>query len=349
VRKHVSAFANSIGGFFIVGASRAGKTGSWQIDPVEFGGDEPGPWFSKVIRNNLSPVPRYDVKEWTQDEKRVAVVNVDPVAEPPCMTGSGDVFIRVSGESVKVVDPSVLGGLFERGRARTLGAEAEALRATDLTEAEFLFAFEDPSFLRLRVALAPTGRAEDIAARLFSEPFGDALLAAAAQLPREPLIPYNGPSDFLFEPKQDALTVREYHAAVNPQRWALRAGWDGSVAAYLDVIPETSGEGSVPASDVFAEAVRPAVEAATELADKLGGYGRAHVALRLFARSFRLTSARGRPAGRVRAELIPGPEGLRPLQAWTDSDGRLADDQYDRMERELLRACGLLVWEPETG
>lgn len=134
VQKHVSAFANSIGGFFIVGASREGKTGPWRIDPVELEGDEPGPWFSKVIRNNLSPVPWYDVKEWTQDEKRVAVVNVDPVAEPPCMTGSGDVFIRVSGESVKVVDPSVLGGLFERGRARMLGAEAEALRATDLTE-----------------------------------------------------------------------------------------------------------------------------------------------------------------------------------------------------------------------
>jgi hypothetical protein len=129
VRKHVCAFANSSGGFFIVGASREGRRGPWKVDPVDFLGDEPGPWLSKVIRNGLRPVPQYDVREWPVDSKRLAVVNIDAVSEPPCMTSTGEVFVRVSGESHRVDDPTTLRRLYEQGEARAEGAETEALGA----------------------------------------------------------------------------------------------------------------------------------------------------------------------------------------------------------------------------
>ena len=77
VRKHVSAFANASGGFYIVGATRDGDRGPWRIDPVDFGG-EPTTWLSRVIRDGMRPVPRYDIKEWSEGKGRVAIVMGDP-------------------------------------------------------------------------------------------------------------------------------------------------------------------------------------------------------------------------------------------------------------------------------
>jgi hypothetical protein len=90
VRKHVGAFGNTVGGFYIVGATQDGAT--WKLDPVSFS-DEPQTWLSRVIRANLRPVPFFDVKSWESGKGHVAVVNADPVAEPPCMTNDGEVFV----------------------------------------------------------------------------------------------------------------------------------------------------------------------------------------------------------------------------------------------------------------
>jgi hypothetical protein len=35
------------------------------------------------------------------------------------------------------------------------------------------------------------------------------------------------------------------------------------------------------------------------------------------------------------------------IQAWTDADGVLALSTPDRMRRELCRAAGVVVWEPD--
>jgi hypothetical protein len=337
IARHVSAFANSIGGFYIIGASRERRDGPWRIDPVDFRGDEPTTWLSNVIRNGVRPIPPYDVKAWTRNGGTVAVVRVDLVAEPPCMTRSGEVFTRVSGESPKVTDPTTLRRLFERGEARAFAAEDEAIRAATLpdTEGELV----DGSFLRIRLAFAPTGLVDDVAGRLFTRTFYDVLADRLDRLPAAPLFPYPGVYAFLVTARQDALVARETHEE-NRQRWSAVARWDGSVALYLDVIPESEDIARLTASEIFGAAVRPAAEAAEALVRALGGYGRAHVALRFYARSFSVVSGGGL-VGR-----IPGPATLLPIQAWTDTDGTLGVDQYARMRRELLRASGLVVWEP---
>jgi hypothetical protein len=337
VRKHVCAFANSIGGFFIVGASRDGETGPWRLDPIEFEGDEPGPWFSKVIRNGLQPVPRYDVNEWTIDGKRVAIVNIDPIAEPPCMTTSGEVFTRVSGESPRVEDPATLRRLYDRGETRAATAEAEALRAAELPEAGRQLA--DEAFLRVRLAYAPTGRAEDVAGQLFARAFADTLLEATRSLPPAPLLERGANEASLwYVTSQSALAV---HHLEGFQRWTLRASWDGAVAAYLDVTTPTQSEDiHLEATDIFGSAVAPAAGAAEQVVKELGGYGRAHVALQVFGRQFWLRAVQGQD-GRI-------PHWADPvtIQTWTDADGHLGDAALNRMRRELTRACGVLVWEP---
>jgi hypothetical protein len=232
VRKHACAFANAIGGFLIIGASRKNERGPWEIDPVDFRGEEPRPWLSRVIRNGLRPVPRHDVQVWSLNGKHVAVVNVETVAEPPCMTSNGEVFVRVSGESHPVDDPATLRRLHEQGETRAAGAQAEARRATD---PDFPYPF-DPPYMQLRLALAPTGRADDIAGRLFTKSFEEQLYAAIERLPPVPLFPYPAYRDFMIEASQDALVVRE-PTEENRQRWTIRAAWDGSVAVFLDVLP----------------------------------------------------------------------------------------------------------------
>jgi hypothetical protein len=57
------------------------------------------------------------VRSWKAAGKRSAVVRVHPVAEPPCVTTGGQLYERVSGETIP-------------GR-RTERAEANALRAVE--------------------------------------------------------------------------------------------------------------------------------------------------------------------------------------------------------------------------
>src|SRR6266850_6401943 len=49
VRKAVCGFANSRGGYLIIGADR--RDGAWSVDGVDFGVDEPGTWLDSVIRD----------------------------------------------------------------------------------------------------------------------------------------------------------------------------------------------------------------------------------------------------------------------------------------------------------
>lgn len=316
---------------------RDGKTGLWNLDPVDFLGTEPTTWLSDVIRNGLRPLPRWDVKSWKRNGTHVAVVMVDPVAEPPCMTTAGEVFVRVSGESVPVEDPAMLRRLIERGETRASQAEAEGLRAINASGAD---PGSGATFLGLRLAFAPTGRAEDITAVLFDKPFHEAMEQAARTLPSEPLFPYPGHSSFGTDASQDALSLSE-RTKGNRQRWTIRAAWDGSVALYLDIFVKEGQAGRLVATEIFKKFARPAATEASNLVRSLGGYGRSFVALHAVAREFSIISAQNHVG------QIPSPNELLPIQTWTDSEGQLTDAQFDRMRRELLRASGVLVWESD--
>jgi hypothetical protein len=104
VREAVCAFGNSIlGGYLVLGASQDRATGAWTV-----GGwqppTEPETWVGDCLGNGgVSPVPSHLVKAWSHGGSLwVAVVNVRPVAVPPCLTSSGEVWERLSGKSVRV-------------------------------------------------------------------------------------------------------------------------------------------------------------------------------------------------------------------------------------------------------
>jgi hypothetical protein len=198
---------------------------------------------------------------------------------------------------------------------------------------------ENP-YLRLRLAFAPTGRLDDVGGRLFTKTYFEKLLDALDRRQPAPLYPYQSHRWYGYTTRQDSVIAQE-QTTENRQRWTIQARWDGSVAMYLDVRPKREDTPCLYDVALFGDAIRPAAQALAPLVRDLGGYGRAHVALVVVANQFQIRSINDNIG------LIPEPGSMLPIQAWTDGDGNLSDDTLDRMRRELCRAAGAVVWEPE--
>jgi hypothetical protein len=177
VRKAANGLANRIGGYVILGATRDKKTREWSVPGVASMDEEPELWIGKVLRR-LNPAPRFEPKVWHRDDGRiVAVVWIDPVDEPPCMTPQGQVYERVSGETLPVQDPARLDALFRRGEHARGRAENFADRAA--ARALEVPGWHSYTAVGMSVALAPIGReTDDISSRLFVQSFRKPIVEA---------------------------------------------------------------------------------------------------------------------------------------------------------------------------
>ena len=92
IRKAGCGLANQIGGFVILGARWDKSDRVWRLSGVVIDHSEPELWIGQLI-GDLRPAPRFEAKAWKLDRDRtVAVVRVEPVDEPPCMTPQGHVY-----------------------------------------------------------------------------------------------------------------------------------------------------------------------------------------------------------------------------------------------------------------
>jgi hypothetical protein len=166
VRKAVCGFANGIEtGYLILDAEWDGS--AWTLPGIEFP-DEPPVWIGSVIHAGLRPVPSVDVRPLRCDGKRkVAVVEVQPVATPPCVS-RGTVYERISGGTVPVKDPARLADLYARGRDALARAETNSrYRAQQLIEQASAYPGYDVKFVRFALALSAAGH-PPTSARAFS-------------------------------------------------------------------------------------------------------------------------------------------------------------------------------------
>ena len=62
VAKWVAGFANRDGGYLILGFDHNDALGLWEQAPIEFPDAEPATWLSRIIRDNCSPTPEFDVR-----------------------------------------------------------------------------------------------------------------------------------------------------------------------------------------------------------------------------------------------------------------------------------------------
>jgi hypothetical protein len=282
------------------------------------------------------------VRDWPAGGKRAAVVHVEPVAEPPCVTTDGQVFQRVAGATKPVSEATELRRLYERGEAKVARAEAVALRALDAAVANTQAPRSDRPSLLLGLAVAPVGTAVDIAARVFAPGIDVKLMGGIDGLPHEPLFFEDGPVADVRAPgsrvTQDAVTV-----ATSPgfaQSWQLRVAWDGSAAAVLRAVsPQEIPEQRIVADSLFDETVGPMATVVEKTARDVGGHGRAHVVLQALAWQFSVIHA-----GYTRG--IPDLAGVRPIQRWASGDVWLDEQLLASMKREFLRTCGIPEWEP---
>jgi len=277
IRKAACGFANQIGGYLILGARNAGDAG-WELPGITRPADEPEVWVGQILRR-LQPEPRFAVKAWSRPDDRIAIiVQVEPVAVPPCMTPQGRVYERVTGETLPVEDPILLDKLFRRGEnARTLAAQRAPRAAKRALDASGWF-FQKS--VGLAVGLAPLAReTDDISSRLFTQETRNAMVEASWDL-LSSLRPQGSPDDVAQQPQQDAHAallhfnehrtwgVDEEVIATTRSTWLTQANWDGTVAASL-----TLSDGDVAQAPPPEELIGALWRVIGPLCRRLGGYG----------------------------------------------------------------------------
>jgi Putative DNA-binding domain len=223
----VCGLANQLGGFVIVGAKQVND--KWKLEGVPNDVKEDAhDWLCRIITGNLIDAPSFDVRRWKIDTDRVAaVIRVEQAAAPPCMTKDGIVWQRLNTETKKVTDPSMLAGLIDRGKAARDLAEKRAVAAVNrhMYQAPICGTAES---LRVALALAPVAAAEDIAGRLFTQEFRDALIQSATVLERAFVDERHAPG--VVHPQRDGYVVRRGSNHPEGWEWALQAAWDGTVS-----------------------------------------------------------------------------------------------------------------------
>lgn len=335
IRKAACGLANQIGGYVIIGAKWDKAAGRWTLPGIAAPDDQPELWLGKLLRL-LNPTPRFDARAWTLDEGRiVAVVWVEQVEAPPCMTPRGHVYERVSGETLPVRDPAVLAALFERGRTARKRAIDFSVRAG--TRALGASDWPARRSVGITVALASVGRdSDDINARLFTASFRAEVVAATERLVA---LPHTTNPTTSTRTEQDAFSCfvefREDHVLLSagsalPQHhttWHILASWDGAVAASMSFDADASRD--PPGFDLL---LRTAWRELASIVDGLGGYGPAHLAIGIEA------SATG-------SGLYP----RLPSPTWigrTVNVGEPDEEVVASVEREVKRAGGVIADEP---
>jgi hypothetical protein len=337
------------------------ETGKWSLPGITKPAAEPELWIGQVLRG-LRPTPRFVPKVWQLDDDRTAgVVWIEPVDEPPCMTPQGQVYERVSGETLPVTDPARLDALYRGGQQARGRAEHFANRAA-------LRALDEPQWFSQRavgvaVALASVARkTDDIGSRLFVESLRDAMGEGLTRFYRaaDPMRSRYQPDGGGRLQQQDALSMSAHFlqgGRLEPDgsgrrlysAWQLQATWDGAVTAAAALSPE-----AVEELTEYGEIVGPAWAAVVPLVQRLGGYGSAQLAVRVYAapdlpRSMPLVRdgvAIERPPPPPRGTLFARMPEHKQIGRWT-TVAAPEPDMLASVCRELGRAGGREAWERE--
>jgi hypothetical protein len=352
VRKAASALANQIGGYILLGAKWDKKQRTWSLPGVTLPDPEPETWIGKAMRA-LQPVPRHQVQTWLlPDGRLVAVVWVDPIDVPPCMTPQGRIYERVSGETLPVTDPALLDRLQRRGdNAR---ARAEQFADRNITRALGFVDWSAERAVGLAVALAPVGReTDDIGSRLFTHSFRTAIVEAVWRL-----CPGGQPGDIEPRQEQDAFTVAAHfderhilHAsgAVHRQEvssWLLQATWDGTLTASASF-----SAAALIGNELVDGAIQRGWTELVPLVERLGGYGPAHLTV-----GYLVTQPDDRDgAPPLEDQPLPPTGGTfarLPAATWIRRHTTVApptEEDLASVDREFQRAAGIETYEAEPG
>jgi Putative DNA-binding domain len=188
LEKAVCGFANSeLGGVLLIGVNRTDA--GWRLDGLQPPANEIPIAVGQTIRTGVRPIPRFDLVHFDIGDRRsAAVVEVEPVNEPPCITRDGRIFVRTSGQTVPVVDPGDLARLFGTGdHAREAAESSAATAGTEAINRGAVGPYGSDSEVwkpaetnsRVSLGLAATGYLPDIGGRLFGGRFAELISSEA--------------------------------------------------------------------------------------------------------------------------------------------------------------------------
>ena len=106
LNKEISAFANSFGGYILLGVDDSkniiGCTNKWSELKI-----------NTIVCNGIFPTPQFDVKKFKlKNSKNLYIIKVEEGTNPPYITNKGDIYHRVSSSSDKVKDANTLNNLY---------------------------------------------------------------------------------------------------------------------------------------------------------------------------------------------------------------------------------------------
>lgn len=341
IEKTVCAFGNQFGGTMILGAAQDGS-GTWSLPGVDIPGGEPESWIERAI-NKVRPTPPHNVKVFALDDGRtVGLIEVQPEARTPCITSKGEVFIRVSSDSVRVTDPILLAELVEKGHHRLVGAESAAEDAAR-TLAEVRSGI-DAMTLWIAVAISALDYEPDISSRLFTEATAVKLQQLGVEHFRTLPLPLS------------ALPPKDRDVSQNSVDWMhgnetlgyrVRGRWDGTVGVVVGLTGDAFYESLIDVS------IKPAWKIAADGAQKLGGSGlaRVHITVRARQSDDLAGSVDSQPGGQTL------PTGIAQVSSWQRLPAEVnmkreselrhpTDDELQSVWRELRRAAGHVEYEP---
>jgi Schlafen, AlbA_2 len=336
IRKAACGLANAIGGYLILGASRSKATGQWVVDGIDLGGREPNLWIGQVLRAGLTPVPSHAVRAFDLDAGHLVVVRIEALAGTPCLTLTGEVFVRVSGETVPVHDPAALSRLFERGdaqRGRAERATEHAIQRVLKSEDEIYLSFGLAHATLMIVAVSMLEYPDDLPHRLFSHE-GESHVAGLVRF---------GVTDGADERRapdvDSAVQQHEIWATTalpedGDRGWILLARDDGAVCVACAYFP-SDGRASMDWAVLRDEIITPAWRLANAVVTHLGGGGGGHARIRHAGEDLSI--------GWLDDERI-----LRPsteIAMWTATTEETdRGDLPPHVLHEILRAAGFVTW-----
>lgn len=323
IQKHVCGFANSLGGYLILGADR--REPGWELTGVDFGQREPATWIGNCI-GALRSAPAFDVKLLRVDDRQAAVIRVETAPVPPAMTANGTVYERVVGATVPVTEPLVLLDLTNRGRElRDVARETARSHALDLLRSppERRPLREYPQHPpALTLALRAVGPPPDIAERPFRQSFFSTLRDRGSERLRD-AGPFTPLVNAAVSQTASWLTVDGFHSS-----WIAFAHRDGTIVLGRG---NDRDEDHLPSLTRDNGPLEVAWTLAADLLGELGCEGAAHLCVAVDG---------SRPGFRgVDGEVIVERE------ATVEAPDRAA---FMSVCRELHRATGEVELEPES-
>jgi Putative DNA-binding domain len=339
----VAAYANSGGGWILLGVSNSGDSAGWTPP----GRSEVHDWLRNHLRDAIDPLPDFNCKSVEYAGKPIVALRIHPGAPPYVLRKNGSVYIREPGGKHPIRSQAQLLDLVHQSTENETKAE-ERLRGSSLIRDSILgLAPADASPDQTRLAewmlvTTPLAMPVDFATRALSRSTVDAAIARLARRLEGIALP---PRHAGWPRPLDTGFVLDGHSDISRLGVRLLVDAGGTVGARLT---ERLTRGVLHTGEMADHRIAPLLDLAFGTLTDIGASGRGLLRLHLRVTAtapgwkpvITLSSADRTAELDAGAEFQVGDE--TGLPSTTDSLSETAE----RIMRAIARRAQVPYWEP---